>query len=245
MTRLVRWAAFGCFAAAGLMLSSCGNGTGPEAHHGVEGTVSDSRSRASVVGAAVVCAREHSESSSLGHYHLPDVPTGSHLLRCGRAGYVIYEASVSVPDDGVLLHDVVLVPAPAPSQIAHPRIKSLEPGPAPMTMTVIWTMGQDEEELPDFGGYRVWVVSLCQTSFPELATQHSLAEHDSTAPDYWGFEPFEVDSLRSKTIWTCPYGHPHLASVTAFTSSNPAWIDTVTMWANLTGPVYPPESEWP
>jgi len=111
-----------------------------------------------------------------------------------------------------------------------------------------WTMGIDEHEIEDFGGYRVWKreVWLAPDASPEsfsLVREYVLDEDNPYAAGYWIFPAFwdedpvcvewnggECDSLvqgvRRDSAMTFQNAFPYEFAVTAFSASDPLVVDT-------------------
>jgi hypothetical protein len=78
-----------------------------------------------------------------------------------------------------------------------------------------WTMGVDERDIPDFGGYRVWVREVWMDRW-NLQKSYVWGVTDTAAAGYWSFEPFYIDSIRVYTSQDAINAFPYQYSVTAF-----------------------------
>lgn len=115
--------------------------------------------------------------------------------------------------------------------------------------TIWWRMededgdGVDENEIPDFGGYRVWMREVWKGEEFSLAIEFVLGEDDPGASGYWPFDPFyaEPDSARDISGDFFQNVFPYQFSVTAFKESNPDSINYDCLYANaeVVGIVYP------
>jgi hypothetical protein len=117
------------------------------------------------------------------------------------------------------------------------------------TATLWWRMENDEGEgidengIPDFGGYRIWMREIWKTDEFSLALEFDINEDDPAASNYWIFDPFftEPDSARDVTGDIFQNAFPYEFSVTAFKASNPDSVNEECRRANadFIGIVYP------
>lgn len=99
-----------------------------------------------------------------------------------------------------------------------PRVKFVDMGDK--RFSIGWTSGIDERDIPDFGGYRVWVRQVWVDTLT-LAKSYVWGETDTAAAGYWSFQPFYVDSIRVFTSRDAQNAFPYQFSVTAFNASAP------------------------
>lgn len=118
-----------------------------------------------------------------------------------------------------------------------PRVKSVDTGYK--QFSIGWTMGVDERDVPNFGGYRVWVREVWMDRWT-LHRSYVWGETNPEASGYWSFEPFFLDSIRVYTSAQLLNAFPYQFSVTAFNKTNP---DTAAEYAcrraNTTEVLYP------
>lgn len=135
---------------------------------------------------------------------------------------------------------VVMVPSLALAEGLCPRVKFTNLGDK--TLEVGWTMGVDERDIADFGGYRVWIREIWSEKGFNLAREYVWGEDDTAAAGYWSFEPFYEDSVRVFTLRSAQNAFPYGISVTAFRASNPDSVNTTCRdTTNNSGTVYPRE----
>jgi hypothetical protein len=132
---------------------------------------------------------------------------------------------------------LILLPLVASATQPCPRVKHV--GLSKKLVEVAWTMGIDERNVPDFGGYRVWMRDAWRVDEFELAHEYVWGEDDTSAAGYWPFAPFYEDSLRVFSARSVQNAFPYEFSVTAFTRSAPDSTDQGCLSANRTGIVYP------
>ncbi len=84
------------------------------------------------------------------------------------------------------------------------------------TLEIGWTMGVDERDIDDFGGYRVWIREVWNSEDFGLAREYVWGETDTSAAGYWDFEPFYEDSIRVYRRTDLQNAFPYMLSVTAF-----------------------------
>ncbi len=84
------------------------------------------------------------------------------------------------------------------------------------TIEIGWTLGVDERNVEDFGGYRVWVREVWNSEDFGLAREYVWGETDTSAAGYWNFEPFYIDSVRVFRNTNYQNAFPYMLSVTAF-----------------------------
>jgi len=112
-----------------------------------------------------------------------------------------------------------------------------------------WTMGQDEHEIEDFGGYRLWMREVWMNpvvidtvpwlSF-SLVREYVLDEDDPYASGYWPFDEYWAQPTRSDSAVMFNNAFPYEFVVTSFSATdpqamNPACFDST----RTTGIVYP------
>lgn len=138
---------------------------------------------------------------------------------------------------------VVLLALVAPSVCSAeglcPRVKFVIPGDK--MFEVGWTMGVDERDVDDFGGYRVWVKEAWRSDSYDLAREYVWGEDDTSAAGYWSFEPFYEDSVRVFVVRSAQNAFPYEISVTTFKESNPDSVNHGCQALNSSGIVYPRE----
>jgi hypothetical protein len=84
------------------------------------------------------------------------------------------------------------------------------------TIEIGWTLGIDERDIDDFGGYRVWVREVWNSDEYGLAREYVWGETDTAAAGYWSFQPFYIDSVRVYRNTNYQNAFPYILSVTAF-----------------------------
>jgi len=84
------------------------------------------------------------------------------------------------------------------------------------TIEIGWTLGVDERDIDNFGGYRVWVREVWNSDEFDLAREYVWGETDTSAAGYWNFEPFYIDSVRVYRSSSYQNAFPYMLSVTAF-----------------------------
>jgi len=118
-----------------------------------------------------------------------------------------------------------------------PRVKFVDMGYK--QFSIGWTMGVDERDIPNFGGYRVWVREVWMERWT-LHRSYVWGETNPEATGYWSFQPFYIDSVRVYTSAEVLNAFPYQFSVTAFKRTDP---DTAAEYAcrraNTTDIVYP------
>ncbi|MFH1502327.1 MAG: hypothetical protein ABIG03_04705 [Candidatus Eisenbacteria bacterium] len=113
--------------------------------------------------------------------------------------------------------------------------------PGDKRVEVAWTMGVDERDIPDFGGYRVWVREVWRLETFDLAREYVWGEDDTNAAGYWSLRPFYVDSVRVFVARSVQNAFPYEFSVTAFKASNPDSVNFDCLEENRSGVIYPRE----
>ncbi|MCD4690265.1 hypothetical protein K8S17_02275 [bacterium] len=84
------------------------------------------------------------------------------------------------------------------------------------TVEIGWTLGIDERDIDDFGGYRVWIREVWNSDDFGLFREYVWGETDTSAAGYWDFEPFYIDSVRVYRNTGLQNAFPYMLSVTAF-----------------------------
>jgi hypothetical protein len=123
-----------------------------------------------------------------------------------------------------------------------------------------WTMHQNEFEIDDFGGYRVWMREVWKGDEFTLLREYRLGEDDPDASGYWIFPEFYEEALvctlylpdfpdscahepiagvRRDSAAIFQNAFPYEFSVTAFAESDPNAVNYDCLDANRTGIVYP------
>jgi len=122
-----------------------------------------------------------------------------------------------------------------------PRVKYIEPGDK--RASVAWTPGIDERDIPDFGGYRVWIRDAWRVDELELIREYRWGVTDTAASNYWDFVPFYEDSVRVFETTALQNAFPYEFSVTAFRASHPEpdSLELACREANTSNLVYPRE----
>lgn len=132
---------------------------------------------------------------------------------------------------------VLALVSSASSTVRCPRVKSVVMSDKRVELS--WTMGVDERNVPDFGGYRVWVKEAWRSDRFALAGEYIWGEDDTTAAGYWPFRPFYEDSVRVFVAPSAQNAFPYEFSITSFSKSQPETTDVACLTANSTGIVYP------
>lgn len=135
---------------------------------------------------------------------------------------------------------VLLFPALSLAEGLCPRVKSVIPGDK--RVDVGWTMGIDERDIEDFGGYRVWIKEVWRVETFDLAREYVWGEDDTLAAGYWSLEPFYEDSVRVFAARSVQNAFPYQFSVTTFKASNPDSINFDCIERNKSRIVYPHQS---
>jgi hypothetical protein len=128
-----------------------------------------------------------------------------------------------------------------------------------------WTMHENEYDIDDFGGYRLWMREAWKSDddSPEnftLVREYILGEDNPAAPGYWIFPEFYEEALvctlyledypdscahepiagvRRDSARMFQNAFPYEFSVTAFSASDPQANDYECLERNRTGIVYP------
>jgi hypothetical protein len=121
-----------------------------------------------------------------------------------------------------------------------PRVTFVDMGDK--QFSIGWTLGIDERDILDFGGYRVWVRQAWVDTL-SLAKSYVWGETDTAAAGFWSFEPFYQDSIRVFTSQDAQNAFPYQLSVTAFNASAPGvnLAERACREANTTALLYPGE----
>ena len=146
---------------------------------------------------------------------------------------------------------------PAPAQ-GCPEIILFRVGDKSVFMG--WTMHQNEYEIDDFGGYRVWMREVWKGDEFTLLREYVLGETDPDAAGYWMFPEFFEEALvctlyledfpdscahepiagvRRDSADIFQNAFPYQFSVTAFSESDPNAVNYECLEANQTDIVYP------
>jgi len=131
----------------------------------------------------------------------------------------------------------LLLPVVCPAQGLCPRVKFVNQGDK--RLEIGWTMGVDERDIEDFGGYRVWVKELWNSEQFDLGREYVWGEDDTSAAGYWSFEPFYEDSIRVFALRSVQNAFPYELSVTTFKASNEDSVNEACREVNSSGTVYP------
>jgi len=119
-----------------------------------------------------------------------------------------------------------------------------------------WTMHENEYDIDDFGGYRVWMREAWKGDDFTLLREYRLGEENPEAAGYWSFpEYFEeapvctlwvdgecqgyVNGVRRDSATIFQNAFPYEFSVTAFSASDPQAVNYECREANRTGVLYP------
>ena len=102
-----------------------------------------------------------------------------------------------------------------------------------------WTMNQDERDIEDFGGYRLWMREVWKSEEFSLVREFVLDEDDPQAAGYWPFPEYWQQPVRADSGDIFQNAFPYEFSVTAFRASDPNAVDYECLEANRTGIVYP------
>jgi len=108
---------------------------------------------------------------------------------------------------------VMVVAAASTAASLCPRVSHIDMGNN--QFSIGWTIGIDERDVPNFGGYRVWVREVWMDRW-NLQRSYVWGVTDTAAAGYWDFEPFYVDSIRVYTSHDAINAFPYQYSVTAF-----------------------------
>jgi len=111
-------------------------------------------------------------------------------------------------------------------------------------ISIGWTMGIDEHEVDDFGGYRVWMREVWQDPDPSpesfsLIREYVLDEDDPFAAGYWPFGPYYEQPTRADSADIFANAFPYEFAVTAFSAADPQAINYECIDATRTGVIYP------
>jgi hypothetical protein len=109
-----------------------------------------------------------------------------------------------------------------------------------------WTMHENEFEIDDFGGYRLWVREAWKGDEFTLAREYVLGEDNPQAAGYWHFPEFyeeelvgDVAGVRRDSADFFQNGFPYEFSATAFSASDPQAVNVECRDANRTGILFP------
>ncbi len=133
----------------------------------------------------------------------------------------------------------LLVPSVCFAEGLCPRVKHMTPGDK--RVEVGWTMGVDERDIANFGGYRVWIREVWRSDGFDLAREFVWGEEDTTAAGYWSLEPFYEDSIRVFIDRSVQNAFPYEFSVTTFKASNPESVNFECIERNKSRIIHPHE----
>lgn len=144
----------------------------------------------------------------------------------------------SVP--AVALAAAWLFLAACPASSLCPRIKLVEFGDR--RVEVGWTLGVDERDIDDFGGYRIWMREAWHDEEFDLIREFVWGEDDSNASGWWNLPHYYDDSVRVYVNDDVHNGFPYYVSVTAFEAASASEINVACRTQNtvpLDEPGYP------
>ena len=107
-----------------------------------------------------------------------------------------------------------------------------------------WTMGVDEHEIDDFGGYRVWMREVWKNPDPSpesfsLVREYVLDEDDPFAAGFWPFGPYYEQPTRADSATIFQNAFPYEFAVTAFSAADPQAVNHACIDSTRTAIVYP------
>lgn len=113
-----------------------------------------------------------------------------------------------------------------------------------------WKMPENENDIDDFGGYRVWMREAWKGEEFSLVREYVLGENDPNAAGYWHFPEWyqeelvyvddeAIEGVRRDSADFFQNAFPYEFSVTAFPASDPQAVNYECMEANRTGILYP------
>lgn len=113
-----------------------------------------------------------------------------------------------------------------------------------------WTMGENENDIDDFGGYMVWMREAWKGGEFSLVREYVLGEDDPNAAGYWFFPEWyqeelvyvdgvAIEGVRRDSGDIFQNAFPYELSVTAFPESDPQSVNDVCRDNNRTGVLYP------
>lgn len=137
----------------------------------------------------------------------------------------------------VILAALVVLWAQAAFADLCPRVKYVELGDK--TIELGWTMGISEADIPNFGGYRVWLRENWHQEEFELVAEYVYGEDNPDAAGYWPFVPFYQDSIRVAEGDFFKNAFPYEVSVTAFEADDPNTVNEECLEDNIRGVLYP------
>lgn len=111
-------------------------------------------------------------------------------------------------------------------------------------LAIGWTMGIDEHEVADFGGYRVWMREVWKNPDPSpesfsLVREYVLDEDDPQAAGFWPFGPYYEQPTRADSADIFQNAFPYEFAVTAFSAADPQAVNYGCIENTRTGVVYP------
>jgi hypothetical protein len=107
-----------------------------------------------------------------------------------------------------------------------------------------WTLGVEESEIDDFGGYRVWMREVWKhpgegiESFT-LVREYVYGETNPAAAGYWPFGPYYEEPVRADSAMMFQNAFPYEFAVSAFSESDPNTVNYDCIEATRTGVIYP------
>lgn len=111
-----------------------------------------------------------------------------------------------------------------------------------------WTMGIDEHEIDDFGGYQLWMREVWRNPDPSwesfsLVGEYVLDEDNPAAAGYWPFDEYWAQPTRSDSTGPNTFqvlnAFPYEFAVTTFSASDPLAVNDACFDSTRTGVVYP------
>lgn len=118
-----------------------------------------------------------------------------------------------------------------------------------------WTMNEYEDQLEDFGGYRVWMKELWKGDEWSLVreylyccprtvcqcpgSQECCPQLNPAASNFWIWEDSPFELIRTDGAPIFQNAFPYEFSVTAFSAADPEVVQEDCRDANSTGPVHP------
>ena len=109
---------------------------------------------------------------------------------------------------------------------------------ADKSVEIGFSMGEDEVNVDNFGGYRIWMKEVWQDADLKLVREYVWGESDTTAAGYWPFPPWYEMPIRTYRDFELQNAFPYEFSVTAF-EAGVEDTNFVCLAENRTGVVYP------
>jgi len=107
-----------------------------------------------------------------------------------------------------------------------------------------WTLGVEESEIDDFGGYRLWMREAWKypDESPEsftLVREYQYGEDNPEAAGYWPFDPYYEQPTRADSAAMFQNAFPYEFAVSTFSESDPDAVNYDCIEETRTGIVYP------